>query len=150
MIEMQRTVYTNAPVSAVYAYLADFGNAEDWDPNAIAVTRLSGNGGVGTEYRVESLFAGRSTLLDYRVTDLDPNKLIRLRGEKKAITAVDTITIVEGAARVAVTYAVAFEFNGVFAMVEPVLKIAVRRLLEQGAQGLSRELLRLERTVGRP
>ncbi|MGB3302142.1 MAG: SRPBCC family protein [Gordonia sp. (in: high G+C Gram-positive bacteria)] len=148
MIELQRTVYTEAPAEAVFTYLADFGNAEDWDPNAVSVHRLSGDGGVGTEYRVESMFAGRSTELDYRVTDLEPHNLIRLRGQKKSITAVDTITIVEGAARTAVTYAVAFDFKGVLAIAEPVLKIAVRRLLDQGAQGLSRELQRLERAVG--
>lgn len=147
MIELQRTVYTEAPAETVYNYLADFGNAEEWDPNAVSVERLAGDGGVGTEYRVKSMFAGRSTVLNYRVTELMPHSLIRLTGEKKAVTAVDTITIVTGAARTAVTYAVAFDFKGVFALAEPVLKIAVRRLLEQGAEGLSRELQKLERTV---
>ncbi len=145
MIEMQRTVFTHAPVAEVFAYLSDFTNAEQWDPNAVSVARLSGDGGVGTRYRVESTFAGRTTSLDYELTDLEPRSLIRLRGEKKSITAVDTITVTEGGARNVVTYAVAFEFKGVLRLFEPVLRLAVKRLLSDGAEGLTRELDRLAR-----
>ncbi|QRY62009.1 SRPBCC family protein [Gordonia sp. PDNC005] len=143
MIEMQRTVSTEASATAVFDYLSDFTNAEQWDPNAVAVKSLSGDGRVGTRYRVESKFAGRTTTLDYELTDLKPHSLIRLRGEKKSITAVDTITVTEGRGRTDVTYAVAFDFNGVLGLFEPLLRFAVRRLFSDGAEGLTRELDRL-------
>ncbi|WP_228461205.1 SRPBCC family protein [Gordonia spumicola] len=137
---MQQTVVTTAPADAVFDYLADFTNAERWDPNALSVTTLDGDGGVGTTYRVDSKFAGRTTTLDYRLTELVPGSLIRLRGEKKSITAVDTITVTEGRSRTAVTYAVEFDFTGVLRFAEPLLRIAVARLFADGAEGLSREL----------
>ena len=143
MIEMQQTVSTEASATAVFDYLSDFTNAEQWDPNAVAVKTLSGDGRVGTRYRVESKFAGRTTTLDYELTDVEPHSLIRLRGEKKSITAVDTITVVEAGDRTEVTYAVAFDFHGALGLLEPLLRFAVRRLFTDGAEGLSRELDRL-------
>lgn len=140
MIRMQRTVTTAAPAEVVFDYLADFTNAEHWDPNAQSVTRRSGDGGVGTEYRVVSTFAGRTTELDYQLIESDPTTLIRLRGEKKAVTAVDTITVATTAAGTVVCYAVAFDFHGAFGWIQWLLRPAVRRLLDDGADGLQREL----------
>ncbi|EGD54270.1 SRPBCC family protein [Gordonia sp. PS3] len=146
MISMQRTVTTTAPAVAVFDYLADFTNAEQWDPNAVKVIRLSDDAGTPSGdvvYRVTSRFAGRETDLDYRLVDLQPHTLIRLRGEKPAVTAVDTIRIEPRPDGTAVTYAVEFDFHGVFGLLAPLLRPAVRRLLEQGAVGLSEELARL-------
>ncbi|MGB3698448.1 MAG: SRPBCC family protein [Gordonia sp. (in: high G+C Gram-positive bacteria)] len=148
---MQCTVTTTAPAHAVFDYLADFTNAQFWDPNAVRVIRCGGDGGIGTEYRVTSRFAGRTTELGYRLTDLEPPLLIRLRGEKNSVTAVDTIVIEQteaagpetGPPETSVTYAVAFDFHGVLGILEPLLRSAVRRLLVQGADGLRAELQKL-------
>ncbi|HVG84551.1 MAG TPA: SRPBCC family protein [Vicinamibacterales bacterium] len=143
MITKQHTVHTSAPANAVFAYLADFTNAQGWDPNAVAVTRLTGDGGVGSTYRVTSRFAGARTDLDYELAELEPTSLIRLRGHKSALTAVDTITIDPTATGSAVTYAVEFTFHGVFRFLEPVLSLAVNKLFTDGAEGLSAHLEKL-------
>ncbi|TWS21551.1 polyketide cyclase/dehydrase [Tsukamurella asaccharolytica] len=140
MITKQQTVHTSAPADAVFAYLADFTHAQQWDPNAIAVTRLAGDGGVGSVYRVTSRFAGARTDLDYELTDLEPTSLIRLRGHKSSLTAVDTITIAPEGAGSAVTYAVEFTFHGAFRFLEPVFTLAVNKLFTDGAKGLSAHL----------
>ncbi len=137
MITKKQTVHTPAPVEAVFARLADFTNAEQWDPNAVRVVRLTGDGGVGSTYRVTSRFAGATTDLDYALTELEPTSLIRLRGHKSSLTAVDTITIAPDGAGTAVTYAVEFSFHGVFRLLEPVLTLAVNKLFADGAEGLS-------------
>ncbi|NMD57002.1 MULTISPECIES: SRPBCC family protein [Tsukamurella] len=143
MITKQQTVHTSAPASAVFAYLADFTNAQEWDPNAVAVARLTGDGGVGSTYRVTSTFAGARTDLDYELTELEPTSLIRLRGHKSSLTAVDTITIAPTGSGSAVTYAVEFAFHGVFRLLEPVLTLAVNKLFADGAKGLSAHLEKL-------
>ncbi len=153
MISMERTVRTTAPAREVFDYLSDFTNAEQWDPNADRVVRNSGHGGVGSTYVVTSKFAGRTTELEYRLVDLEPGRLIRLRGEKKSVTAIDTITVTRGDstagypaagdADTRVTYAVEFDFHGVLGWFEPVLRIAVRRLLNDGAVGLAAALAKL-------
>ncbi|MGC5026430.1 MULTISPECIES: SRPBCC family protein [unclassified Tsukamurella] len=140
MITKQHTVHTSAPVDVVFTYLADFTNAQEWDPNAVRVTRLLGNGGVGSTYRVTSRFAGATTDLDYELTDLQPTSLIRLRGRKSSVTAVDTISIAPEEAGSAVTYAVEFTFHGLLRFLEPVLTLAVDKLFVDGAEGLSANL----------
>ncbi|MCS3779438.1 SRPBCC family protein [Tsukamurella ocularis] len=140
MITKQQTVRTAAPVEVVFAYLADFTHAQQWDPNAVAVTCLAGDGGVGSTYQVTSMFAGVRTDLDYELTDLEPASLIRLRGHKSSLTAVDTITIAPDGAGSAVTYAVEFSFHGAFRLFEPVLTLAVNKLFTDGARGLSAHL----------
>lgn len=143
MIEMSRTVHTAAPAKEVFEYLADFTTAQQWDPNAVRVQRTSGDGGVGTMYTVTSKFAGMTTDLDYQLTERVPNSRIRLKGEKKSITAVDTITITPEDSGTAVTYEVAFDFHGALHYAEPLLKLAVKKLLSDGAEGLSTELDKL-------
>ncbi|GED96294.1 SRPBCC family protein [Gordonia crocea] len=140
MITMERTVTTAASPDAVFAYLSDFTTAAQWDPNAVEVVRTTGDGGVGTVYRVTSKFAGRTTELDYCVVDLEQTSLIRLVGEKKSITAVDTITIGSDDAGTHVTYAVEFSFHGPLRLAEPLLKFAVADLFKSGAIGLSEAL----------
>ncbi len=46
MIQMQRTVYTQAAPDAVFAYLADFTTTEQWDPGTVRTVRVAGDGGV--------------------------------------------------------------------------------------------------------
>lgn len=146
MIEMQRTVQTTSSPVAVFDYLADFTNAAQWDPNTIDVARVHGDGAIGTEYRVTSTFAGRTTELNYQLTDLESHSLIRFRAGKKSVTAVDTLLIhgvdsVDGGT--AVTYLVEFNFHGLLGLVEVLLKPAVRRLLDEGADSLRTELQKL-------
>ncbi|WP_298445097.1 SRPBCC family protein [Gordonia sp. (in: high G+C Gram-positive bacteria)] len=143
MIRMQQVVRSPAPAPAVFDYLADFTNAVRWDPNTVRVTRLAGAGEVGTVYRVVSTFAGRSTELDYRLTDREPLALIRLRGEKKSVTAVDTIAVTAVDSGTEVCYTVEFDFHGVLGLAEPLLRPAVRSLLRAGADGLGRQLAEL-------
>lgn len=140
---MRRTIHTRAPAGAVFDYLADFTNAEQWDPHTIAVTPVSGTGALGTEYHVISRFAGRTTGLTYRLTELRRPELIELRAAKKSLSAVDTITVAATASGAAVTYAVAFDFHGPLGLVEPLLRYPVRRLLDDGAARLGTVLDRL-------
>ena len=98
---------------------------------------------MGSTYRVTSRFAGARTDLDYELTDAEPSSLIRLRGHKSSLTAVDTITIAPTESGSAVTYAVEFTFHGAFRFLEPVFTLAVNKLFADGAKGLSAALEKL-------
>ncbi|MEO7351089.1 MAG: SRPBCC family protein, partial [Marmoricola sp.] len=47
-MKLQRSVETDASPAAVFAYLSDFTNTNEWDPGTVETTRVSGDGGVGT------------------------------------------------------------------------------------------------------
>lgn len=143
MIEMARTVSTAAQPAAVFAYLSDFTTTEQWDPGSVRTVRVCGDGGVGTRYANTSTFAGRSTDVDYEVVALTPGRSLTLRGTNSSLVAHDTITVSPAPGGSRFTYHIEFAFQGLLRYAEPVLRLAVWRLVSNGAQGLQRELDRL-------
>lgn len=149
MITMQRKVNTGVAPDAVFAYLADFTTTEQWDPGTVRTVRVCGDGGVGTRYANTSRFAGRTSDLVYAVTALTPGQSIRLRGENASVIAHDCITVAAEADRCLITYRVDFAFRGWLRWAEPLLRPAVAKLLDNGVQGLRRELARMSADADR-
>lgn len=143
MIDAQRQVVVAAPADAVFAYLADFTTTTQWDPGTVRTERISGDGGVGTRYLNTSRFAGRTSEITYEVTSVTPGQSIELRGVNQHLIARDTITVVPHVDGTQVTYRIRFAFQGWLRWIEPLLQLAVARLLDDGARGLGRELARI-------
>ena len=55
---IERRVTTTTDPDRVFAYLADFRNAKQWDSGTTSCELVSGDGGPGTVYRNVSAFAG--------------------------------------------------------------------------------------------
>jgi len=45
-MQICRTMTTPAPVSDVFAYLADFTTTTEWDPGTVSTTLVSGDGSI--------------------------------------------------------------------------------------------------------
>jgi uncharacterized protein YndB with AHSA1/START domain len=139
-----RTVTTDYPRAAVFAYVSDFTTTTQWDPGTIRTVRTSGEGDIGTEYHNISRFLGRTTELTYVVTRLQPGEMISLRGENKTVVAQDTMTVrtlPDG--RTELTYRAEFTFTGASRLIAPLLAPAFRRLGDSAQEGLSRALTEL-------
>jgi uncharacterized protein YndB with AHSA1/START domain len=143
MPTIRRTVIAAKPVETVFAYLADFANAEEWDAGTVTCRRLSGDGGVGTRYENVSSFRGRQTTLVYETRELVQNQRLVLRGENKTVTAVDTMTFDPAPEGTRVTYTADFTFKGVAALLTPFLKGPLNRLGDEAAQSMRAALDRL-------
>jgi Polyketide cyclase / dehydrase and lipid transport len=91
-VRLRKTVVTDKPLGKVFDYLSDFTTTTDWDPGTVATVRQRGDGGIGTVYLNTSEFLGRKTELSYVVQEFVPGERIRLRGENKTVTSVDTMT----------------------------------------------------------
>lgn len=148
MIEMKREVITAADPSAAFDYLADFTTSEQWDPGSIRTVRVSGDGGVGTRYANTSRFAGRTSEVSYEVVALTPGESITLRGENSSLIAHDTITVTPHPSGSVVTYRIEFDFQGWLRWAEPVLRLAVSNLVNNGVQGLRSALGKLPHEPG--
>jgi len=139
-MQFVRTLTVPAPADRVFAYLADFTTTTEWDPATVRTERLSGTGEVGTRYRNRSRFMGREAEVDYVVTELDPGRHILLRGENQSLVAHDDMTVEGDASGATVTYAASFDLKGLWKLATPVLAPALKRLVDQGADGLRRTL----------
>ncbi len=143
MPTIRRTVVATAPVASVFAYLADFANAEEWDAGTVSCRRLSGTGGIGTTYENVSSFRGRETTLVYEVVEYDDNERLVLRGVNKTVTAVDTMTFEAVPEGTRVTYSADFTFKGVAALLTPFLKRPLATLGDEAERSLAAALARL-------
>ena len=142
-MKLQRSVETSASPAAVFAYLSDFTNTNEWDPGTVRTILVSGDGGVGTTYANTSKFLGRETELTYEVEKHQPDSLFALRGENKSVVAHDTMEIVATATGSTVTYTADFEFKGLGRFVAPLLAPALKKLGDEAENGLRENLGKL-------
>jgi carbon monoxide dehydrogenase subunit G len=143
-MEITRTIETTAPVDAVYAYLSDFTTTNEWDPGTVETRRISGSGGVGTEYHNTSKFLGRKTELVYTTKQLEPGRRIVLEGDNKTVRATDTMTLTGTAGGTRVVYNARFDFKGVVGrlapLLSPALKPAFKKLGDEAQVEMKRAL----------
>jgi carbon monoxide dehydrogenase subunit G len=142
-MKLQRSVETQASPQAVFAYLSDFTNTNEWDPGTVRTERVSGDGGVGTTYHNTSKFMGRQTELTYVVVELRPDSRFALRGENKSVIASDSMDIAPLGEGARVTYTADFEFKGLGRFVAPLLMPALKKLGDDAEQGLREALSKL-------
>ncbi|WP_186526161.1 SRPBCC family protein [Leekyejoonella antrihumi] len=135
MPTLRRVVTTTADSTTVMDYLVDFEHATQWDSGTTACIRISGHGGVDTVYRNTSTFAGRTVELDYTVESLTPERLVVV-GRNKSTTSRDTITVTPLPDGASVEYVAEFTFNGLVALVVPLVKPMLERLGDRTAEQL--------------
>jgi Polyketide cyclase / dehydrase and lipid transport len=142
-MKLQKTVIVGKPLDAVFGYLSDFTTTTEWDPGTVVTVTQHGDGGVGTTYLNTSTFLGRETRLTYVVREFVPGERIRLRGENKTVTAVDTMTFRSLDVGTEVTYTAEFTFKGPSRLLAPLLRPAFGRLGQQAQAGMRTALEQL-------
>jgi len=136
------TVLSNKPVEAAFDYLADFSSVREWDPTAVSAENLSGRAGEGAEFRVVVRFAGRETEFVYETLEFDRPQRVVLRAESSTVVSLDTISFREAANGTEVTYDALLEPKGPMKLAGPLLGLLFKRLGDNAAAGLERELNR--------
>lgn len=139
-IVLSKVLDSKRSATELFSYFSDFTTTNEWDPNTVKTTIISGDGGVGTKYSNVSTFNGRESSLVYEVIEYQPNHLIRLRGENKTLVAVDTMMIEEVNGFRRFTYEARFTFKGIAKIAAPFLKKAFAKLATDAETGLRKVL----------
>jgi len=142
-MKLERIIHVDQPIAKVFAYLADFTTTTEWDPGTVLTTLVSGDGGVGTVYANRSRFAGRENDLTYVVEELEPFRRIALRGSNETVVANDSLELAVDGAGTTVTYRVTFQFSGMARFLGPLLALPLKKLGDEGADGMRAALARL-------
>lgn len=143
MPKIERTITTDSGVDEVWAFLSDFTTTEQWDPPTVSMVRESGDGGVGTRYRNTSRVLGHDTHIVYTVTEHDPPRTLRLRGESDTFTAEDTITVSADHGGTVVAYTADFTFTGPAKLAAPLLDAGLQKIGDDAAKQMKECLGRL-------
>ncbi|MDX1689548.1 MAG: SRPBCC family protein [Acidimicrobiia bacterium] len=140
MIRLEETVITPKPRAEVFAYVADFSTTAEWDPGIVSAERTSGDGGVGTTYRLEATFMGRTVPVTYEVLEYVEDERFVVEGSNPSFTGLDTITFHDRDGATEVVYVAEFEMKGLLRLVEPLLRGTFRKLGRKAVDGLDRVL----------
>ena len=145
MPTINRTVTTPLPIDVVFPYLADFSNAEDWDPGTSSSQARDGHEpAVGTVYDLVVTFGSRTLPMTYEITDLDQNKRVVLVGDGSTTHAVDTMTFSPTTDNgTIVTYEAVIRLKGLLRLAEPFLGKTFEQLGDEAELGLNTALAAL-------
>ncbi|MCW2542449.1 MAG: CdfA [Frankiales bacterium] len=138
MVSVSRTFLVDKPVSEVVAYLADFGNAEQWDPGTQACRRVGSDGPVqvGTTWHNVSKVLGRETELQYTLEVLEPGH-ITFVGRNDTATSTDDITVTAHPDGAEIVYDATIDLHGLAKLGAPVVKVEFERLGNETVQGIT-------------
>jgi uncharacterized protein YndB with AHSA1/START domain len=130
------------PIEKVAAFLSDFSTTAEWDPHTKSCTRLDeGPVRVGARFENVQHLAGRDSTLTYEVTEYEPGRRIVLKGSNDTVHSRDEMRFEatpEGGTQV--TYAVEIALLGLAKLGQPVLTIGLKKLADEGAEGMRRRL----------
>lgn len=142
MTRLHETIETTLPLADTFAFIADFANAQVWDPGTLTSTRIGdGPVGVGAAYDLSVKMGGGAAPMTYVIETYEPDRRVVLRGEGKQATARDDIRFeatADGGTRV--DYIADIELKGWMRILQPVLGGAFRKLGDDARIGMTRAL----------
>jgi len=141
MTTLRERIETTLPIDDAFAYVADFANAQEWDPGVATAQRLDdGPVGPGSRFRLGVRLGPRVAPMEYRITVFEPPTRVVLVGSGSGVSAVDEIRFerLEGATRL--DYTADIRLNGLLRLLEPFLGRAFANIGRNAADGMQRAL----------
>ena len=125
------------PLEEVFAFTADFANAERWDPGVSSARRVGETPpGIGARYELMVKFGSSEVPMTYQITDWEDNRRVVLEGRGETIRAVDEIKFDASGSGTLVDYTADITFTNWMRYVTPLLAPALRRVGERALDGL--------------
>ena len=144
MAHFVASIRCQATPERVFAYLADFRHAADWDPS---VTRVEGEDpALGARARVFLGTRWAETCLDYRTTRYEPNRHVAFRAESPLFRSLDTIDLEAEDGGCLVRYDADLRLHGLARLIDLPTHLTFQISGARSLAGLERALARLEET----
>lgn len=142
-MRLHETRQIDRPLEEVFAFTADFANAEVWDPGVASSRRIDdGPPGVGARYDVLVAFGPREIPMTYEITDWEQDSLVVLHGRGDTIEAFDEIRFGARDGGTLVDYTADITFTNWIRFVAPLMSPVLRGVGEKALDGLVRALER--------
>lgn len=127
----------------VFAYVADFSRASEWDPGIEESRRLSdGPTSKGSRFELIARFRGNRQRFEYVVTDYVDGRRIALHGEGGKAVSDDTISVEAKDGGTRLTYTADIRLKGAYRLFEPLLRRTFARMGDDALAGLETHLSR--------
>jgi hypothetical protein len=138
MATYRTSIVSSRPQPDLFAYMARFSNAQEWDPGVSGAEELSpGPPALGSTYRLRVRSLGRSVALDYRIIEFTDPRRVVLRTENHVLCSTDVIEVQPGPGDGStLTYAATLTLKGLLSPFSALLGRSFRHLGDRAAGGL--------------
>jgi hypothetical protein len=141
MRRLHETIETSLPIDETFAFVADFANQSQWDPNTVTSERIDpGPVGVGARYRLGVRKGGSVVPMEYRVTTWEPGRRVVLVGAGSGVRATDDIRFEPTPTGTRVDYTADIGLTGWMRLVEPFAGGALDKIGKSAVAGMQRAL----------
>jgi len=138
---LEETLTTELPADEAFAFVADFANAEQWDPG-VAWSRAVTNGPpeVGSRYLLGVRIGRGVTEMEYDITVLEPGRRVVLNGRGGQVSAVDDIRFEPLVTGTRIDYRADIELHGWLRLMAPFAGRAFGSVARNARNGMRRAL----------
>jgi carbon monoxide dehydrogenase subunit G len=141
MTILHERIETPLAIDEAFAYVADFANAQEWDPGVVTSERLDeGPVAVGSRFRLGVRLGQRVAPMEYRISVLEPATQVVLVGSGSGVSAVDTIRFERLATGTRIDYTADIRLGGPLRLIQPFLGKAFANIGRDAADGMQRTL----------
>lgn len=141
MTRLHERIETTLPIEAAFDYVAEFANAQQWDPGVATARRIDdGPVAVGTRYDLGVRMGGRVAPMEYRITELDRPRRVVLVGTGSNVGAVDDIRFERDGDGTVIDYTADIRLGGWLRFAQPFLRGSFAKIARDAAGGMERAL----------
>ena len=138
---LREQIETSLPVATTFSFVADFANAERWDPGVASSERLSdGPIAAGTRYRLGVRMRGKVSPMVYEVAVWEPDRRVVLKGSGSGVVATDEIRFEATPTGTRIDYIADIRLKGLLALATPFAGGTFRRIARDARDGMQRAL----------
>jgi len=141
MTILRERIDTSLPLDRAFDFVADFANADQWDPGVASSVRTNpGPVGVGARYRLGVRMGPGVVPMDYEVTAFEPQRVVVLEGSGRGVRAVDEIRFSATDNGTRIDYTADIRLVGLFRLAAPFSGGALARIGRDAREGMERAL----------
>lgn len=121
-----------------FALMADFSNAEGWDPATIASKQLdAGPVETGTRFELTMEIMGRENSIVYEIIEFDAPRRVVLRGENAGSVSIDEIAVAPHESGAAVTYEATVTMKGAYKLIGPLFTPVFKKMGDEAREKIA-------------
>jgi carbon monoxide dehydrogenase subunit G len=141
MAILRERIETTLPLDQAFAFVADFGNSEQWDPGVVSSQRTNaGPVGIGARYHLGVRLRGKAAPMDYEITVFEPLRRVVLTGTGSGVAAVDDIRFEATTTGTRIDYVADIRLQGWMRLAAPFAGGALAKLARDARDGMQRAL----------
>ena len=149
MTRLYEQIETALPPETAFDFVADFANAERWDPGVARSVGLDeGPLRVGSRFELDVRMGRRTAPMTYHVVALERPHRVVLVGAGSGVDAVDEIVFEPTGSGTRIRYTADIRLSGLLRVVQPFLSGAFERIGRDAAAGMRRTLADLGGSPG--